>query len=65
MGTDQKYSVYDLSVAVAKAMGVPHQVNNLPARNEVVDAFASHDKLRCFFNPNTPVPLEEGLKVSE
>ena len=65
VGTDKEYSVYDLSVAVAKAMGVPHQVNNLPARNEVVDAFASHDKLRCFFNPNTPVPLEKGLKVSE
>ena len=65
MGTDQKYSVYDLSVAVAKAMGVPHQVTNLPARNEVVDAYASHDKLRCFFNPSTPVSLEEGLKVSE
>uniref|UniRef100_A0A7S2BQW5 NAD-dependent epimerase/dehydratase domain-containing protein n=1 Tax=Florenciella parvula TaxID=236787 RepID=A0A7S2BQW5_9STRA len=64
VGTDQKYSVYDLSVAVAKAMGVPHQVTNLPARNEVVDAYASHDKLRCFFNPNTPVPLEEGLKIT-
>jgi hypothetical protein len=37
---------------------VPSQLDK---RNEVMDATASHKKLRCFFNPPDPVPLDEGL----
>ena len=56
-----RYSVYDLSVAVAEAMGVPHNVKLLDKRNEVEYAYASHEKLRCFFNPPPTVSLREGL----
>jgi len=62
VGADDYASVYDLSVQVAAAMNVPHKVKHLHARNEVTDAWASHDKLRCFFNPPKPVPMTEGLK---
>jgi len=61
VGTDGQTSVYDLSVVVAKAMGVPHNVQLLDKRNEVMDATASHNKLRCFFNPPAPVSLQDGI----
>lgn len=64
VGTDDYTSVYNLSVLTAAAMGVPHNVNLLAARHEVIDAYASHDKLRCFFNPPKPTPLREGLKTT-
>ena len=37
------------------------EIEALEARNEVADAYASHEKLRCFFNPPPPVALEVGL----
>ena len=61
VGTDQVFSVKDLGEATAKAMGVEPQFKHLEARNEVVDAYASHEKLRCFFNPPPSVTLEVGL----
>jgi UDP-glucose 4-epimerase len=61
VGSDTAYSVNDLANAVAKAMGVPSNLKHLEARNEVADAYASHEKLRCFFNPPPPVALEVGL----
>lgn len=61
VGGDRDYSVMELSRASAKAMGVPHNVRLLDRRNEVNFSYASHDKARCFFNPEPPVPLETGL----
>jgi len=61
VGTDGQTSVYDLSILVARAMEVPHRVQLLDKRNEVMDATASHRKLRCFFNPPSPVALEDGI----
>lgn len=62
VGNDKQVSVYDLTVEVAHAMGEPHDLKHLPQRHEVVHAYASHDKLRCVFNVNTPVELREGLR---
>jgi len=62
VGSDKEYSVLELSKRVAKAMEVPHRVNFLPKRNEVELAWASHKKLRCFFNPPQTVTLNEGLR---
>lgn len=42
-------------------MGVEHNVKLLDKRNEVAVAYASHAKLRCFFNPPKTVPLDQGL----
>jgi UDP-glucose 4-epimerase len=62
VGRDNQTTLSDLTVMVAKAMDVPHKVKHLNARKEVAHAYASHDKLRCLFNPDTPVDLPEGLR---
>ena len=36
----------------------------LPARNEVLDAYASHQKLRCIFNPPKFTTLSDGLQLT-
>jgi UDP-glucose 4-epimerase len=62
VGTDTPFSVNDLAQRVIKAMNVPgHTIQHLDARKEVEHAYASHDKLRCYFKPNPPTPLDEGL----
>lgn len=61
IGADQPYSVKTLAVAVARAMGVEPDIVHLPARNEVLDAYSSHDKVRRVFGPRRTFSLEEGL----
>jgi UDP-glucose 4-epimerase len=61
IGADQPYSVRELALAVAAAMGVRPEIQYLPARSEVVDAYSSHDKVRRVFGPQHRVSLEEGL----
>ncbi len=62
VGADTPYSVLTLAESVAKAMGVKPQVRHLPARNEVVHAFSSHEKVRRHFGGLCRnVPLDEGL----
>ncbi len=62
VGADQPVSVGDLARAVMRAMGKEVPVTHLPARNEVVHAYAAHARVREVF-PETgaPVPLERGL----
>jgi UDP-glucose 4-epimerase len=62
VGRDDETTLSELTELVAKAMDVPHKVKHLDARKEVAHAYASHDKLRCIFNPDTPVDLPEGLR---
>ena len=61
VGADQHYSVNDLARAVAEAMDVEPNVAHLPARNEVVNAYSSHDKVRRVFGERKLASLEEGL----
>lgn len=61
IGADQPYSVRDLAVAVAVAMGVDPQIAHLPPRNEVMDAYSSHENVWRVFGKRPPVPLAEGL----
>jgi UDP-glucose 4-epimerase len=61
IGADQPYSVRELALAVAAAMGVEPAIQYLPARSEVVDAYSSHDKVRQLFGEQRRVSLEEGL----
>jgi UDP-glucose 4-epimerase len=61
IGADRPYSVKALALAVAGAMGAPPEVVHLPARNEVVDAYSSHEKIARVFGSRPPVSLEEGL----
>lgn len=61
IGADQHYSVNHLAEAVATAMGVEPNVVHLPARNEVVNAYSSHEKIRRVFGDRKLVSLEAGL----
>ena len=63
VGADHPYSVVDLAHEVAKCMGVKANIQHLPARNEVVNAYSSHDKARKYFGAMIKdVSLEEGLE---
>ncbi len=61
IGADQPYTINELAEAVAQAMGVKATVAHLPARNEVADAYSSHEKIRRVFGSRKPHTLEEGL----
>lgn len=62
IGGDVPFSVNELGRVVAAAMGVELRANHLPARNEVVDAYSSHEKAwRIFGKPDHLVDLEEGI----
>ena len=62
VGADQPYSVNELAGCVAQAMGVEPDITHLPARNEVLNAYSSHEKERNIFGDQQRVSLEEGLK---
>ncbi len=62
VGADQPYSVNELAEAVARAMGVVPQVVYLPARNEVLNAYSSHDKVQQVFGQRPLHSLDEGLQ---
>jgi UDP-glucose 4-epimerase len=62
IGADQPYSVNELAEAVAWAMGVAPDILHVPARNEVLNAYSSHDKVRRVFGERKLHSLEEGLR---
>ncbi|HNV71643.1 MAG TPA: NAD-dependent epimerase/dehydratase family protein [Candidatus Ozemobacteraceae bacterium] len=62
IGADAPVSVNDLARAVMKAMGREVAIDHLPARNEVIHAFADHGKVRQVFGlTNAPISVEDGL----
>jgi UDP-glucose 4-epimerase len=61
IGADQHYSVNELAEAVARAMGVQPNIAHLPARNEVMHAYSSHEKIRRIFGERELVRLGDGL----
>jgi len=61
VGADRPYTVNALAQAVARAFGVSPAIDHLPARLEVVHAFASHEKARRVFAPPEPIPLQAGI----
>jgi len=61
IGADQPYSVNELARLVSHALGAPLNVRHLPARNEVVHAYASHDKARRVLGAAPTVNLEDGI----
>ena len=67
IGADEACTVIDLAGLVARAMGVEPEIRFLPARQEVVHAYASHEKVRRVFvaaGSEHPacVPLDEGIR---
>lgn len=61
VGADRPYTILELAQEVAGAFGVECRVEHLPPRQEVVHAFASHDKARRTFELSSLVPLKEGI----
>lgn len=63
VGADTPYSVNELAVEVGKVFGVEPKINYLPARNEVMHAYSSHEKIRRFFGEGRSYSLQEGLEA--
>ncbi len=61
IGADQPYTVNELAEAIAQAMGVAPNIVHMPARNEVLSAYSSHEKLLRVFGERTSTSLQEGL----
>lgn len=61
VGSDAVTSLNNLARLVAGAMSVEPRFHYLSARNEVKHAYASHGKIRQFFDCKPSVPLEEGI----
>jgi len=61
IGADVPYSILELAHEIARAFGIERQVVHLPARNEVVHAFSSHDKAARCFDTKGGVSLRDGI----
>jgi UDP-glucose 4-epimerase len=61
IGSDRPLTINELAQGVSAAMGVPAEVQHVPARKEVVVAYASHEQCRRVFGAPRETPLAEGL----
>jgi UDP-glucose 4-epimerase len=61
IGADRPYQVVELAHVVSHALGVEPDIVFLPPRNEVMHAYASHEKVQQVFGERRPVPLEVGI----
>ena len=61
IGADQPYSINELAEAVARAMGCEPKINYAPPRNEVQQAYSSHEKVMGVFGQREFFSLEDGL----
>lgn len=61
IGADRAYSVQELALEVAAALGVVPDVEYLPMRQEVLHAFSDHSKARAVFGQGELVDLRAGL----
>lgn len=61
IGADRPHPVIQLAHVVSHAFGVEPEITFLPPRNEVLHAYATHDKLKEVFGERQLVPLEIGI----
>lgn len=62
IGADQEFTVKELANVVLDAMGSSAELRYLEARNEVVHAYASHEKAKRIFGIDSFTTLEKGIK---
>jgi UDP-glucose 4-epimerase len=62
IGADLPFSINKLAEVVSDSLGAELEVNYLPARNEVMHAYASHEKAKKLFGFDSTVSLEEGVR---
>lgn len=62
IGSDTPHTLNELSREVASVFGVESpQIKYLEARNEALEAYADHSKLRKFMDIGPPLSLKDGL----
>ena len=62
LGADKEYTVKELAETTIKVMGMSEPLHYLPAREEVVHAYADHTKVKHVFGIGDFTTLEDGLK---
>ena len=62
LGADQPYAVMEIAERIQSALDRHTGVRHLPPRNEVVDAYSSHEKVKRVFNYDAQVDLDEGIR---
>ncbi len=62
VGADTPHSVLDLAAEVADAFDAPRRIVHLPAREEVVHAFSSHEKALRHFGSSASISLRDGIR---
>jgi UDP-glucose 4-epimerase len=62
VGGDTPYTVKELAETVQRVSGKRGELLHLPARREVVHAYADHSKFERVFGAKAPTSLEEGLR---
>ncbi len=62
VGADQPYTIVELAEAVGRAFGVEPELVHLPARNEVIHAFSTHEKARRTFGDQPTISLDDGIR---
>lgn len=61
LGADVPYTVNDIAKRVQCALGQATGIRYLSARNEVVNAYSSHEKVKRIFSCSPKVSLDEGI----
>jgi UDP-glucose 4-epimerase len=61
VGADEPYTVNELARLIARSMGVEFHPHYLPARNEVQNAWSTHDKVFRVFGCKPQHSLNDGL----
>ena len=61
VGADRPYSVNELALEVGKVFGVEPKISYQDARNEVLHAYSSHEKVRQYFPDSPEFTLRDGL----
>lgn len=64
VGTDVPYTINDMAVVVAEAMGVKSEIVHLDSRNEVKIAFSDHSKAQRVFGKKTQTTLSAGIHAT-
>ena len=63
VGADTPYSVNELAEEVGRVFGVKPTIKYLEARNEVLHAYSTHEKVARYFPKSPKYSLQDGLKV--
>jgi UDP-glucose 4-epimerase len=61
IGADQPYTINGLAQTIMKEFGKTAPIQHLPARNEVYEVYASHEKAHRLLGATPRVSLEDGV----